>query len=400
MRPLPPAIVAALATLLVTLPGCQTPSSRSPGPPPAAASPHKPNPTLAEVPLPALAGWNASLILDNAGVGIWTVEPFQIFPQTATPELVGLDDLGRAHICSGYSGKWTPTTVVADGKWLGGLAHADADPRIPGPETYTGSQQGNLYQIVSWPHGFLDYRLIAHIPGREIHTLLAGDIDAASPGPEIIVFTRPGGIFRVTPTGPHGTFETRSLGEYDGRVRQAIPLPTSPGSLPSFATVSHNGRLERLTLDAAGPRWETLHQAPMGMSRVALRPGSSPTHLTLYATLDDGRVLRLERTGDNPWTTEVIYNGPQGARGVVAGPFGESPETETVAIFGYSGRVELLTRTQSGWKPETLFTDLDKGHWLTAAELDGRNSTLEIVSSGYSGRMVLLSRPPGYGRPR
>ena len=69
-----------------------------------------------------------------------------------------------------------------------------------------------------------------------------------------------------------------------------------------------------------------------------------------------------------------------------------------MAIFGYSRKVELLTRAPDGWQTELIFEDLDKGHWLATAELDGRNGTREIITSGYSGRVVMLSRPPGFGR--
>ncbi len=359
--------------------------------------PPKPNPALAEVPLPAKAGWNATLVLDNNGVGIWTVEALQVFPQTGTLEIVGLDDLGRVQVCTGYSGKWTPISVVSDGKWLGGLAHGDIDPRISGAEIYTGSQQGNLYQIVAWPHGILDYRLIAHLPGREIHTIVAGNLDAASPGPVLIVFTRPGGVYRVTPTGKDGKFETKQLIDYDGRVRQALVLPHAKDETPAIATVSHNGRLELLRLTRDGPKWRTLYEDAMGMGRVALKPTAAGQPLVLYTTHDDGRILRHEQRGDN-WSTETIYLGPQGPRGVVAGGFGETPDLETIATFGYSRSVELLTRTTNGWRTETIFEDTDKGHWLATAELDGRNNTREIITSGYSGRMVLLARPPGFGR--
>jgi hypothetical protein len=58
----------------------------------------------------------------------------------------------------------------------------------------------------------------------------------------------------------------------------------------------------------------------------------------------------------------------------------------------------IAGRTTNGWRAETIFEDLDKGHWLATAELDGRNATREIITSGYSGRMVLLARPPGFGR--
>ena len=380
-------------TLVAT--GCATTDRRSS---PASLVAAKADPAKAEVSLPALAGWNATLVLDNAGVGIWTVEAFPVIPQSGTLEIVGLDDLGRAQICSGYSGKWTPTSVVSDGKWLGGLAHGEVDPRIEGSETYVGSQQGNLYQIVAWPHGVLDYRLIAHLPGREIHTLVAGEVDAANAGPELIVFTRPGGVYRVTPTGAHGTFEVKDLGDYDGRVRQALVLPAIGDEPPELATVSHNGRLEMLQLTTQGPRWRVVYRDAMGLSRIARRPSPDGAPLVLYTSHDDGRILRHERRPDDLWETETIYHGPQGPRGVVAGAFAESADVETVAIFGYSRKVELLTRAPDGWQTELIFEDLDKGHWLATAELDGRNGTREIITSGYSGRVVMLSRPPGFGR--
>jgi hypothetical protein len=70
---------------------------------------------------------------------------------------------------------------------------------------------------------------------------------------------------------------------------------------------------------------------------------------------------------------------------------------ETVAVYGYAGKVQLLTRGEKGWSVETLFVNDRKGHWLCAAELDGRNATDELVASGFGGRVVLLARPPGYG---
>ncbi len=364
---------------------------------PSGAAP-TPDPRQGEVPLLSTNGWQAYLVLDNGGVGVWTVEAFQIFPEFGCPEVVGLDDLGRAHLCVSYSGKWTPTMVISDGKWLGGLAHGDIDPRTPGAETYAGSQQGNLYQIVAWPHGVLDYRLIAHLPGREIHTIVAGDIDAASQGPELIVFTRPGGLYRVTPTGSHGTFETQHLQEYPGRVRQALVLPHREGEVPAIATVSRNGKLELLHLSQTGPQWRTIYEQAMGLGRLARRPQRRDQPLVLYSTHDDGRILRHQQGNRDDWQTEVIYHGPQGPRGIAAGYFDENHQVETIAIFGYSKKVELLSRRGDGWQVETLFEDRDKGHWLAAAELDGRNNTHELLATGYSGRIVLLTRPTGYGR--
>jgi len=359
------------------------------------------DPARGEVVLPGAAeGWRATLVLDEAPTGIWTVRALPVLAHTATPELVGLDDRGRCHVCISYSGKWTPRTLVEDGGWLGALAHGDVDPRLAGAELYAGGERGNLYQVVAHPHGALDCRLIAHLPGRELHTLLAGELDPGSPGPELLAFTRPGGLFRITPTGPDGTFETTALGDLPGRVRDALVLPPSPRdgtATPRMATVSRSGELALLELDADGPRWTAIESGPMGRGRLARAPSRAGEPLVLYSTLDDGRVQRHAERADGGWRTETIYAGPQGPRGLAAGRFHADPELESVAVFGYSRDVRLLTRTADGWQVEPVFRDLDRGHWLERAELDGRNGTDELVTSGYAGRIVLLARPPGYG---
>lgn len=349
------------------------------------------DPSLAEVPLEAHAGWRASLVLDVGETGVWCVRAFDVFETYATPELVGLDDAGRCHVLVGYSGKWTPLSRVHDGKWLGCAAHDDVDPRADGRELYVAGQGGNVYQLRAYPHGALDARLVAHLPGREVHTLLAGDLDPRQPGRELLAFTRPGGLFRLAPTAADGAFETAFLGELPGRVREALVLPDG-----RIATVSRDGHLRLVSLTRSGLRSEVLHEESMGMGRIARRDDAGPT--VLYLTLDDGRVLRLEESS-NGWTSETIYAGAQGPRGLVSGRFTEDPADECVAVFGYSGRVQLLTRRADGpWSVETIFSDRDRGHWLEAAELDGRNGTDELVASGYSGRIVLIARPPGYGR--
>lgn len=357
------------------------------------------DPRDGEAPLPATAGWHASLVMDNEGVGIWTVKSYPFLRNLACPEVIGLDDRGRCHVLMSYSGRWTPISVLHDGSWLGGLAFGDVDPRVEGAEVYTGSQKGNIYQVRSHGrHTLVDGRHIARIEGREIHTLVAGDLDPRSPGKEVIVFTRPGGLYRLSPTGPDGTFLLEHLMDLPGRVRDAILLPSRDQDPPRIATVSRTGKLATLELTAEGAVWKTIYEAPMGMGRIARRPTrEGPT--VLYTTHDDGRILRHEKGAGDVWRSEVIYNGPMGPRGIAAGRFDADPAVETVAIFGYSRRAELLTRTPEGWMVERLFTDTDKGHWLAAAELDGRNGTHELLASGYSGRIVLLARPPGYGRP-
>lgn len=368
------------------------------------ATPAKPvatagtDPKSAEVPLEALAGWNGTLVLDQGKVGIWTVGVAKVFPYYGCDEIVGIDDLGRCHVIWSYSGKWTPSTTIADGKWLGGLALADADARVPGKELYTGSQQGNLYQVVPHENAWLDHRRVARIPGFEIHTIVAADVDASHAGDEVLVFTSPGGLYQATPRADLDGFDVRLLDEIEGRVRDALVLPARAGSGVEIATTGRHGKLEILRFENGKPAWTVVYDAPMGMGRLALRKAGPGDPLALYSTADDGMIRRHERDASGAWKHETVYAGPQGPRGICAGRFDADPAVETVAVFGYSSKIELLSRKAGGpWSATTVFEDRDKGHWITAGELDQRNGTDELVASGYGGRIVLLSRPPGYG---
>lgn len=355
------------------------------------------DPSKAEVPVEALAGWGGTLVIDEGTTGIWTCAVTKVFPHYGCPEIVGIDDLGRCQVLWSYSGKWTPVTTIADGKWLGGIAIADVDPRIEGKELYTGSQQGNLYQVVAHENTLLDNRLIGRIPGFEIHTVIAADLDPAHPGDEVIVFTSPGRLYMGTPrTDGHDGFDLRQVEELPGRVRDAVVLPPRAGQGTEIATIGRHGQLQILSWKDGRPSWTTVFQAQMGMGRVALKPSVPGGPLVLYSTADDGMIRRHERSSTGAWQHELVYAGPQGPRGICAGRFDADPAVETIAVFGYSRHVELLSRRAGQWSATTIFEDREKGHWIATGEVDNRNGTDEIVCSGYGGRIVLLSRPPGY----
>ncbi len=355
------------------------------------------DPSVGEVPLEAGDGWEARLIWD-AGVGVWAVKSFPVFEQYAVPEVVAMDDRGRCAVLISYSGKFTPKPTVHDAKWLAPATFADIDPRLDGPELYVSGQGGNIYQVKGYRHGALDSRLIAHLPGLEVHTLVAGELDGNRSDVELLAFTRPGALYRLTPSVEGVGFELVKLQDLPGRVRDALVLPTPQGTIPRIATASRAGEITLLQLTDRGPTWETIHQLSMGFGRLALRPAELGENIVLYSSCDDGRVLRHEELPSGEWITETIFDGPQGPRGLAAGRFHADPQLECVAIHGYSGKVQLLTRAGDSWSVETIFTDVDKGHWLEVAELDGRNGTDELICSGYSGRVVLLQRPPGFAR--
>src|SRR5690606_21673960 len=96
---------------------------------------------------------------------------------------------------------------------------------------------------------------------------------------------------------------------------------------------------------------------PMGVGRLALAPAREGSGTVLYSTRDDGRVLRHAEGAGGAWETTTVYIGPQGPRGLAAGRFHADPEVESVAVFGYSREVVLLTREGEQWSAETIFVD-------------------------------------------
>lgn len=387
--------VLLVPTLVGGLAACRAASEHGSGS--TAVSPGTPDASKTQIVLSEKAGWRADLVHDQGDVGIWTIKSFDFFPQYGTPELVGLDDKGRCHVYTSYSGKWTPITTIADGAWLGGLDVGDVDPRVPGRELYTGGKSGNVFEVVPYPDGGVDNRRIANLGRREVHTLVVADVLASRAGDELVAFTSPGGLYVLAPRrdGIDG-FENLVATDLPGRVRDAIVLPRASGAPTEIATVSRAGALELLRFEGDSPRWTTIHALEQGRGRIALRPSSAGANTVLYTTADDGTVWRHERSGSD-WDNARIYSGPQGLRGIAAGRFATDAKEETVVVFGYGARVELLTLRGGKWTVETIFEDRDKGHWITACEVDGRNATDEIALSGYGARVVLLSRPSGYG---
>jgi peptide/nickel transport system substrate-binding protein len=369
------------------------------------------DPRLGEVHLETRGDWNATL-LHQGEAGVWCVKALTVFPQYGCPEVVGLDDKGRLLVFTSYSGKWTPAESVKDGTWLGGIAQVDLDPTVPGTELYTGGNGGNLYRVITRnePRGAsrLESLEIGHIPADDVHTMVGGELLPSRPGSELLAFTGSGKLYAIEHRGAAeedgaAAFALRRLAELPGRVRDAVILPARAGEAPWIACVSRSQEIFLVRLTTTGLEQRPISSEGMGTGRIALRtrdPRRPDEPFVLYATRDEGVILRFEGTPESGWKREIIYAGPQGPRGIAAGRFDADPAVETVAIFGYSKQVELLARKGEGaWTAETIYDDAEQGHWITAAELDGRNATDELVCSGFGGRISLLARKPGYGLP-
>lgn len=395
------------------------PAIAAPAPSAASAVPAaKLDPSKEEIRLPALGGFEAQVVIEN-DVGIWTCGPIKTFPRYGCPEVFGLDDKGRIIVAWSYSGKWTPVVALDDKEWLGALADCDLDPEIPGREWYTGGKRGNLYRLGFHDDTTVDQQRVARFPAEEIHTLVGGELDGNHPGEELLVFTLKGDVYSMSKS--ENVLASKRIADTGGRVRQALVLPGSEfdpknpsgAGHPWMIAALRSGRVLLLRLVGDTLEQRVVVDEAMGFGRVAIKPDWKPGEpYVVYATRDDGVILRLEGRPEDPrpatqaggnstgaaWKCEMIYAGPQGPRGVAAGHFSADPSIETVVIFGYSSKVEMLSRKAGeAWKAETIFEDREKGHWISTCEVDGRNSTDEIVCSGYGSRVILLSRPPGYG---
>jgi hypothetical protein len=292
--------------------------------------------------------------------------------------------------------------VNPDGQWLAPSRPADVDPRIPGREVYAAGKAGNIHRIWLEPRPGDKFEVrsieIAHAAGDEFHTVLAADLDPNQPGDELWAFSMSGALYALVPDGSAG-FAMRQVASLPGRVRDAVVLPgRQDDPAPRVFGVSRSGHL--LCLRKSDPvRVTVIAQETSGLGRITRRPRSDATAPeVLYATRDDGVLLRFAEDANNTWAREVIFVGSQGLRGAAAGRFHADPSRETVAVFGYGKRVQIIGRAPQGaWEVEEVFADNDQGHWLAVGELDGRNATDELVATGFGGKIVLLSCPPGYG---
>ena len=365
--------------------------------------------TTTEEPLAAADGWTAHRIHDGSG-GVWYARVDDVVPDYGAPDVLLGDDDGNVTLLSVYSGNWTARRVNPDGQWLAPSRAADVDPRVPGPEIYAAGRAGNVHRLRLVEEGGGRFRLesveIAHVANEEFHTVIADDLDPSTDGDELLVFGISGDVYRLDPSlrdgDPQGSiFTLRRVAELGGRVRDAVVWRPRDGSRVRIIGVSRSGDVLAMTLGAEGLQTEVLAHEPMGLGRIARRSPRDAQPDVFYVTRDDGVVLRFELgAGGGPPRREVIFAGSQGLRGIVAGRFHTEAERESVAIYGYGGRVQLVSRAGDGrWQVETIHEAPAQGHWLASGELDGRNDTDELIATGFAGQVVLLAREPGAGLP-
>jgi hypothetical protein len=366
-------------------------------------APFPQHPSEGEVPVPTAPDWRGTLIY-NGDAGVWYLQVAKVIAVYGHNEVIATDDKGRVLVLTVYSGKWSESWTAPDGQWLAPTTPADVDPRIPGEELYAAGKSGNVHQLTLQPLPFGKFELqsveIGHAPGEEFHAVLAADVDSKRAGCELLAFGITGAVYQLTAADKAGAFRMQKLGEVVGRVRDTVVLRDPRTGEAAILAVSRSGDLLSLSVDNGVLRSEVLAHETSGLGRLAVRPARDGEATVLYATRDDGVLLRYQKGADGRVAREVVFAGEQGLRGVAAGRFHEDGR-EAVAVYGYGRAVHLITRGPAGgWQAEVLWQSLQQGHWLAVGELDGRNTTDELVCSGFDGQVVLLARPPGYGMPQ
>jgi len=397
--------VTGLAVLLAACAGPER--AREPAPLPAAAvleasyeaeeagvqaATAAPEAPVVPAPLEAFNGWEARLLWESE-VEVWGVFAADVLPSRAGLEIVAMDERGRANLVFMNNDEPVPWMAVMDGQWLGTAGFGDVDPRRPGPELYVAGARGNVYQVVPLPQGGFESRVV-WFARDEVHTLILDEAVPGHPGPDLLACTLEGGIYHLVPSASVTGWDAWLLHQDPGRVRNAVVHDFTPALEGNEVLyVSRSGNFVQLGWKDGELAARTIRRDAQGLARITLGMVAENGVPVVYTAGDDGRIFRCTLSPDGAWNCRVIYAGPAGARGVAAGRFTDDTTQECVAVFGYSMEVVLLVRDAGSedFEPRTIFRDTDKGHWLIAVDLDGRNGTDELVSCGYSGRVVLLT---------
>jgi len=329
--------------------------------------------------------------------GVWYTRIAPVVDQFASNEVIAADDKGRFLVLSVYSGNWTVHECTCDRQWVAPSRPADVDPNVPGDELYAGGQAGSIHQVTLRRQPFarftLESRELAHLAGEEFHTVLAADI-FEGPGDELLAFAVTGPIYMLRPHNDGAELATMLVGNTNGRVRDAVAttLPGTTGT--TVLAVSRRGDLLALHQRDTKLAMRTVLHEDQGLGRIT---AAADRDGVFYVTRDDGVLLRVAFDAYGAAVREPILVTDQGLRGVAAGRY-FADGREAVAVYGYNGKVQVVSRVGDGaWQVEDIYVGIQKGHWLSAGELDGRNTTDELVAAGFDGEIVLLSRPRGFG---
>lgn len=113
-------------------------------------------------------------------------------------------DLGKVTLAHRRDGRWTAEALARDSGKIRGVAIADVDEDVPGPELYACGYSQNLMRLTRDDDGFWR-SMIVFTAKRPLHHLVAGDIDRAHPGSELVTCGHGGRLIALFPRLPGST---------------------------------------------------------------------------------------------------------------------------------------------------------------------------------------------------
>ena len=110
--------------------------------------------------------------------------------------LIGGDE-GKVTLAQRRDGRWTAEFLAREPGKIRGVAIADVDQDVPGPEMYACGYSLNVVQLVRDADGLWRSKAVFQAP-RPLHHLVSGDIDPVHPGPELLTCGHGGKLIVLT----------------------------------------------------------------------------------------------------------------------------------------------------------------------------------------------------------
>ena len=135
-------------------------------------------------------GWKHDVIFSDP-IGQSRVAP-------GKPGILIGGDKGKLTLASRHERRWRTQFIARDSAKIRGVAIADVDPAVPGPELYACGYSTNVTQLTQDGNGYWRSRII-FTAERPLHHLLAGELEPNHPGLELITCGHAGRLFLLTP---------------------------------------------------------------------------------------------------------------------------------------------------------------------------------------------------------
>ncbi len=342
--------------------------------------------------------WDAVVAWEGDGA-VERIRAGKLLPDDVLPSLIGVDQIGDVILVRMDGGRPRSERIYRHRAELTGIAFADLDREIPGPEIFVGGFAtgegrngvgGAIIRLTPAAGGYraeFVYRGPAYVhaieaaigPDGRAYGLFAGDYDGA------LTLIKPG-----SPVGPWSATvlcrEASDVGLEARKIKDLGVLPARDGFPEEVVMVFKTGRCSAADASRPGAA-RVLFEEPGGLSRVTVR-GDGGFFVTGY----HGRVLDVKRRGT---TTDVraihVEPSDSGLRGIVLGRFPSEAGMAPYAIHGFMQTVRLLKPAFDACDTTTVFRDIERGHALEAADLVPGDGFDEIAVGGYSKRITILS---------